>query len=152
MDVKVYSADGGKTIGGEMSLEEKRMCLMIAGERPELPYPLKVLQCADGTVQQVYDIPEADKAKVACLKWKNTHTKTKLEIAQLKGESTDGLLDELRKKFVEIVTYNTPLAEVFPSVCYPVKITDCGGPLATDDEANWTLIGEDGNVFVPEAE
>lgn len=69
MDVKVYSADGGKTVGGEMSLEEKRMCLMIAGERPELPYPLKVLQCADGTVQQVYDIPEADKAKVFSELW-----------------------------------------------------------------------------------
>ena len=27
MDVKVYSAAGGKTVGGEMSLDEKRMCL-----------------------------------------------------------------------------------------------------------------------------
>ena len=48
----------------EMSLQEKAICLAITGRRPELPYPLKDVECADGTVQRVYDIPAGDKAKV----------------------------------------------------------------------------------------
>ena len=48
----------------EMSLQEKTVCLAITGRQPELPYPLKDVECADGTVQRVYDIPDADKAKV----------------------------------------------------------------------------------------
>ena len=48
----------------EMSLQEKAICLAITGRQPELPYPLKDVECADGTVQRVYEIPEADKAKV----------------------------------------------------------------------------------------
>ena len=39
-------------------------CLAVAGRSPELPYPLKEVECADGTVQRVYDIPDGDKAKV----------------------------------------------------------------------------------------
>ena len=54
--------DNGKKI--EMSLQEKAICLAITGRQPELPYPLKDVECADGTVQRVYDIPDADKAKV----------------------------------------------------------------------------------------
>ena len=69
MDVKVYKGLGGQTADGEMSLTEKKMCLMIAGERPELPYPLRDLKCADGTVQKVYDIPDADKEKVFSELW-----------------------------------------------------------------------------------
>jgi len=48
----------------EMSLQEKAICLAITGRQPELPYPLKDVECADGTVQRVYEIPEAGKAKV----------------------------------------------------------------------------------------
>ncbi len=48
----------------EMSLQEKAICLAITRRRPELPYPLKDVECADGTVQRVYDIPDSDKAKV----------------------------------------------------------------------------------------
>ena len=48
----------------EMSLQEKVICLMLTGRQPELPYPLKDVECADGTVQKVYDIPDANKAKV----------------------------------------------------------------------------------------
>ena len=48
----------------EMSIQEKTICLAITGRQPELPYPLKDVECADGTVQRVYDIPDADKAKV----------------------------------------------------------------------------------------
>ena len=54
--------DNGKR--HEMSLSEKAICLKITGSRPELPYPLKDVECADGTVQKVYEIPDADKAKV----------------------------------------------------------------------------------------
>ena len=46
----------------EMSLQEKAICLALAGRRPELPYPLKEIECADGTVQRIYEIPDADKA------------------------------------------------------------------------------------------
>ena len=48
----------------EMSLQEKAICLAITGRQPELPYPLKDVECADGTVQRIYEIPDADKAKV----------------------------------------------------------------------------------------
>ncbi len=48
----------------EMSLQEKAICLAIIGRKPELPYPLKDVECADGTVQRIYEIPDADKAKV----------------------------------------------------------------------------------------
>ncbi|MBR4518423.1 MAG: hypothetical protein IKO65_05430 [Victivallales bacterium] len=48
----------------EMSLQEKAICLALTGRKPELPYPLKDVECADGTVQRVYEIPEEDKAKV----------------------------------------------------------------------------------------
>ena len=48
----------------EMSLQEKAICLALTGRKPELPYPLKEVECADGTVQRVYDIPAGDKAKV----------------------------------------------------------------------------------------
>ena len=48
----------------EMRLQEKAICLAITGRQPELPYPLKEVECADGTVQRVYEIPDGDKAKV----------------------------------------------------------------------------------------
>lgn len=48
----------------EMSLQEKAICLATAGRSPELPYPLKEVECADGTVQRIYQIPDADKAGV----------------------------------------------------------------------------------------
>lgn len=48
----------------EMSLQEKAICLAVAGRQPELPYPLKEVECADGTVQRIYQIPDEDKAKV----------------------------------------------------------------------------------------
>lgn len=64
MEAKVYSAVGGQTRNGEMSLDEKMMGLLITGERPELPYPLRELKCADGTVQMAYEIPDDDKEKV----------------------------------------------------------------------------------------
>jgi len=48
----------------EMSLQEKAICLALAGRRPKLPYPLKEVECADGTVQRIYQIPDEDKAKV----------------------------------------------------------------------------------------
>ena len=54
--------DNGKKF--EMSLQEKAICLAIMGRQPELPYPLKDVECADETVQRVYDIPDGDKAKM----------------------------------------------------------------------------------------
>lgn len=48
----------------EMSLQEKTICLMLTGRPPELLYPLKDVECADGTVQRVYEIPDEDKSKV----------------------------------------------------------------------------------------
>ena len=48
----------------EMSLQEKAICLALTGRRPKLPYPLKEVECADGTVQRIYEIPDADKARV----------------------------------------------------------------------------------------
>ena len=48
----------------EMSLQEKAICLALTGRRAELPYPLKEVECADGTVQRIYEIPDEDKAKV----------------------------------------------------------------------------------------
>ena len=54
--------DNGKKF--EMSLQEKAICLAITGRQPELPYPLKEVECADGTVQHIYEIPDEDKAKV----------------------------------------------------------------------------------------
>ena len=54
--------DNGKKF--EMSLQEKAICLAIMGRQPELPYPLKDVECADGTVQRVYELPDGDKAKV----------------------------------------------------------------------------------------
>lgn len=65
MEEKMICVVGGKTADGEMSLEEKKICLMLAKKRPELPYPLKDVKCADGTVQKVYEIPDTDKAKVS---------------------------------------------------------------------------------------
>ena len=48
----------------EMSLQEKVICLVLTGKKPELPYPLKEVECADGTVQRIYQIPDENKAKV----------------------------------------------------------------------------------------
>jgi len=48
----------------EMSLQEKAICLAVTGRQPALPYPLKEVECADGTVQRIYQIPDADKARV----------------------------------------------------------------------------------------
>ena len=48
----------------EMSLQEKAICLALTGRQPELPYPLKEVECADGTAQRIYEIPDEDKAKV----------------------------------------------------------------------------------------
>ncbi len=53
-----------KTTPDEMSLQEKAICLALTGRRPELPYPLKEMECADGTVQRINEISDADKAKV----------------------------------------------------------------------------------------
>lgn len=47
-----------------MSLQEKAICLSNTGRRPELPYLMKAMECADGAVQRVYDIPDEDKVKV----------------------------------------------------------------------------------------
>lgn len=47
-----------KTTPDEMSLQEKAICLVFTGRRPELPYPLKEVECADG-------IPSEDKAEAA---------------------------------------------------------------------------------------
>lgn len=43
---------------------KKAICLVFTGRRPELPYPLKEVECADGTVQRINEISDADKAKV----------------------------------------------------------------------------------------
>ena len=48
----------------EMSEPEKRMLCIIVKESGPLPYPLKPLKMAFGPDEQVYDIPEEDKAKV----------------------------------------------------------------------------------------
>lgn len=48
----------------EMSLQEKAICLAVAGRKPELPYPLKEVECSDGTVQRIYEIPDEDMVKV----------------------------------------------------------------------------------------
>lgn len=37
---------------------------MLTGGKSELPYPLKEMECADGTVQHINEISDADKAKV----------------------------------------------------------------------------------------
>lgn len=37
---------------------------MLTGRKSELPYPLKEMECADGTVQHINEISDADKAKV----------------------------------------------------------------------------------------
>ena len=47
-----------------MNLQEKAICLALTGRQPELPYPLKDVECANGTVQRIYIIPDANKAKV----------------------------------------------------------------------------------------
>ena len=47
----------------EMSLQEKAICLALTGRKPAMPYPLKEVECADGTVQRIYQIPDADKAR-----------------------------------------------------------------------------------------
>lgn len=47
-----------------MSLQEKAICLSNTGRRPKLPYPLKDVECAESTVQRMYEIPDGDKAKV----------------------------------------------------------------------------------------
>ena len=49
---------------GEMSLAEKRLCKQVLGTLPPLPYPLRELACADGTVQQEYMIPEEKREEV----------------------------------------------------------------------------------------
>jgi hypothetical protein len=48
----------------EMSLQEKAICLALTGRKPELPYQLKEVECDDGTVQRIYQIPDADKSRV----------------------------------------------------------------------------------------
>ena len=34
----------------EMSLQEKAICLALTGRKPDLPYQLTEVECADGTV------------------------------------------------------------------------------------------------------
>jgi len=48
----------------EMNLQEKAICLALTGRKPELLYPLKEVECADGTVQRICQIPDEDKARV----------------------------------------------------------------------------------------
>ena len=48
----------------EMSEPEKEMLCIIVKESEPLPYPLKPLKMAYGPDEQVYDIPEEDKATV----------------------------------------------------------------------------------------
>lgn len=43
---------------------KKAICLVLTGGKSELPYPLKEMECADGTVQHINEISDADKAKV----------------------------------------------------------------------------------------
>ena len=49
---------------GEMSRPEKQMLCIIVKESEPLPYPLKPLKMAHGPDEQVYDIPDEDKAAV----------------------------------------------------------------------------------------
>ncbi len=42
---------------GEMSLGEKRLCRQVLGSLPQLPFPLRDVPCADGTIQKEYVIP-----------------------------------------------------------------------------------------------
>ena len=48
----------------EMSLPEKQMLCIVVKESEPLPYPLKQLKMSRGPAEEVYDIPEEDKAKV----------------------------------------------------------------------------------------
>ena len=64
MECFLLFGHAGHKHGHEMSLQEKAICLAVAGPYPELPYPFKDVECADGTVQKVYIIPDADKAKM----------------------------------------------------------------------------------------
>ena len=48
----------------EMSEPEKQMLCMIVKESEPLPYPLKPLKMAYGADEEVYDIPDEDKANV----------------------------------------------------------------------------------------
>ena len=48
----------------EMSQPEKDILCAIVKETKPLPYPLKPLEMAFGPDEQVYDLPEEDKAKV----------------------------------------------------------------------------------------
>ena len=48
----------------EMSGPEKEMLCMIVKESEPLPYPLKPLKMAYGADEEVYDIPDEDKATV----------------------------------------------------------------------------------------
>ncbi len=47
-----------------MSLMEKAISLAVMCRRPALPHPLKEVECADGMMQRIYEIPDVDKAKV----------------------------------------------------------------------------------------
>ena len=46
----------------EMSPGEKRILCTLVEKSEPLPYPLKTLEMAKGPAEQVYDIPEEDKA------------------------------------------------------------------------------------------
>ena len=48
----------------EMSPGEKRILCALVEKSEPLPYPLKTLEMAKGPAEQVYDIPEEDKARV----------------------------------------------------------------------------------------
>ena len=48
----------------EMSEPEKQMLCIVVEESEPLPYPLKPLKMDSGPAEEVYDIPEEDKAKV----------------------------------------------------------------------------------------
>ena len=50
----------------EMSLQEKAICLAITGRQPELPYPLKDVECADGTVFTGCNVENAAYGECIC--------------------------------------------------------------------------------------
>ena len=50
----------------EMSLQEKAICLALTGRKPELPYPLGEVECADGTVFTGCNVENAALGSTIC--------------------------------------------------------------------------------------
>ena len=83
----------------EMSLQEKAICLALAGRKPELPYPLKEVKCADGTVQRIYQkqLNGAGKSKVVISAPKSRTSAREIPIAPILLP----VLERLRKEDAE---------------------------------------------------